>query len=139
MQDQNWTEGWKALQQLFQPPAAGSDTMLQTTCCFWENQNRILEQMQKFTEGWFERRQAGIEAALKAGQRICETESPIDAIREYQDWAVGAISRVTADNLALQQELLAIVALMQPQAPNTLLEEKTSATSPAVQTRPRAV
>ena len=139
MQDQNWTEGWKALQQLWQTPAPGSDAMRQTTCSFWENQSRILAQMQKFTDGWYERRQTGIEAALKAGQRICEAESPIDAIREYQDWAVGAISRVTADNLALQQEFLAIAALIQPQAPDALLEEKAPASPTAVQTRPRAV
>jgi hypothetical protein len=140
MQDPNWTERLNAMQRFWLPPAAGSENLRQNAQCFWENQNRILEQMQHFTEGWFKRRHAGTEAALAAGQRMCAAENPTDLLREYQDWAVGAFERIAADQLAFQQELLAIAALIQPQ-PQTLnaAPEETPQSAATVPPRPRAV
>lgn len=75
---------------------------------FWHGQDRILDCMQAFTMGWFERRHAGTRAALEAAKRICAARTPIDAAREYQDWASGSLQRVATDSVALQRELMDI-------------------------------
>jgi hypothetical protein len=47
---------------------------------------------------------------LEAAERICKAETPIDLLREYQEWASGAFQRVIADGLACQQQAMEIVA-----------------------------
>jgi hypothetical protein len=35
-----------------------------------------------------------------------EAATPLDALREYQDWLAGAVSRLLEDGLACQQQAL---------------------------------
>lgn len=94
-----------------------SETMRKNACAFWENQDKILDAMQTFADGWFERRHAGTHAALEAAQRMCKAGTPVDLVREYQEWANGALQRVMADGLACQQQFMAVAgAARQPLA-----------------------
>jgi hypothetical protein len=126
----NVTEQLNAMQRMFLPTSEMSETMRKNVCSFWENQDKILDAMQTFADGWFERRHAGTHAALEAAQRMCKAEAPVDLVREYQDWASGALQRVMADGLACQQEYMAVIgAVAPPLAP--LGSEKDADTSRA--------
>jgi len=70
---------------------------------FWESQSRLLDDMQEFASGWFDRRHLGTQAALEAVQKACEAKSPADAFACYQQWAVGAALRILDDQFAYQQ------------------------------------
>ena len=41
--------------------------------------------------------------ALEAAQRMCKAQTPVDMVREYQDWVGGAFQRVMADGVACQE------------------------------------
>jgi hypothetical protein len=71
---------------------------------FWENEETILAGMKDFSDGWFERRRVGTHAALETARRIGEATTPLDAVREYQDWVSGAMARLLEDVLAFQQQ-----------------------------------
>jgi hypothetical protein len=73
---------------------------------FWQNEQTVLDRMQEFAEGWFARRHVGTTAALEAAKRIGEAATPLDAMREYQDWLGGAIGRLVEDGMAYQQHAL---------------------------------
>jgi hypothetical protein len=45
---------------------------------------------------------------------MCKAESPVDLLREYQDWASGAFQRLMADGLACQQQCMAVVGTIAP-------------------------
>src|SRR5215831_4656445 len=59
--------------------------------------------------GWFERRHVGTHTALEAAQRMCKAQTPVDLVREYQEWVGGAFQRVMADGVACQQFVGAFV------------------------------
>lgn len=73
---------------------------------FWQGEETVLDGMKEFADGWFARRQTGTRAALEAAKRIGEAATPLDAVREYQDWLNGAVSRLVEDGLAYQQHAL---------------------------------
>ncbi len=75
---------------------------------FWRGQDRILDCMQVFARGWFDRRHAGTRAALEAARRICTAATPFEAAQEYQNWVSGSLQRVATDSVALQRELMDI-------------------------------
>lgn len=111
----NVTEQITAMQKMFLPTSAVADTLRENACCFWQNEDKALDSMQSFTNGWFERRHTGTHAALEAAERMCKAETPIEFLREYQDWLNGAIGRVSSDGLACQQHLMAVAgAFWQP-------------------------
>jgi hypothetical protein len=113
----NVAEPLSAMQRIFLPTSELSETMRMNACSFWEHQKRILDAMQTFTHGWYERRHTGTDAAFEAAQRMCKAETPIDVVREYQEWASGALQRVMADGLACQQQFMAVAgALERPSA-----------------------
>ncbi|MCG6207827.1 hypothetical protein LPW26_24525 [Rhodopseudomonas sp. HC1] len=72
---------------------------------FWQTEETILAGMKEFAEGWFERRRIGTHAALEAAKLISQAATPLDALREYQDWLGGAFARVLEDGMAFQQQL----------------------------------
>jgi hypothetical protein len=114
----NVTEQINAVQRMFLPASTISEAVRKNACCFWESQDKILDNMQTFANGWFERRHAGTRAALEAAERICKAETPVDLLREYQEWASDAFQRVVADGLACQQQSMKIVAALgQPLLP----------------------
>jgi hypothetical protein len=87
-------------------PTAALKTYAPMGVKFWENQETALDGMKELADGWFARRHAGAQAALEAARRIGDAATPLDIIREYQDWIKGATERVMADGMACQQQLL---------------------------------
>ncbi|MBV9835894.1 MAG: hypothetical protein JO055_15865 [Alphaproteobacteria bacterium] len=75
---------------------------------FWHGQDKILDCMQVFVRGWFERRHVGTQAALETAQRMCMAKTPIDVARELQEWAAGSLQRIAQDGVALQREAMDI-------------------------------
>ncbi|ABD88334.1 hypothetical protein [Rhodopseudomonas palustris] len=45
-------------------------------------------------------------AALEAARRIGEADSPVDIVREYQDWLRGAVARLLEDGAAYRTHLI---------------------------------
>ncbi|MBI5132403.1 MAG: hypothetical protein HZA66_23430 [Rhodopseudomonas palustris] len=85
---------------------------------FWEGEETILAGMKEFADGWFERRRIGTHAALETARRIGEAATPIDVVREYQDWLAGAASRLLEDGMAFQQQVMKANARLAPHLPH---------------------
>lgn len=81
---------------------------------FWEGQSKVLDSMQKFSTGWFDRRHVGTRAALETSLRACESRNAIDMFACYQEWAAGAASRILDDQIAYQQLVHTAVSSMVP-------------------------
>jgi hypothetical protein len=81
--------------------------------------------MQSFAGGWFDRRHEGTRAALDAAQRMCAARTPLDAMREYQEWASGSLQRMAADSLVLQRGMMEITEAMiaAPAMPTTMVQQ----------------
>ena len=100
-------EQWNTLQKMFLATSAFSGTIRENTLRFWENQEKLLDNMQALTNGWFERRHAGTRAAREAAERMCGTEAGVDVLSAYQAWVNGAFQRIMADGLSCQQQIMA--------------------------------
>ncbi|MBB1091690.1 hypothetical protein HUU61_10345 [Rhodopseudomonas palustris] len=96
-------------------PAAG--TYAPVGVKFWENEETVLAGMKEFAEGWFERRRIGTHAALETARRMGEAATPLDSIREYQDWFGGAMARLLEDGIAFQQQVMKANARLAPHLP----------------------
>jgi len=79
---------------------------------FWESQSKVLDSMQRFSAGWFDRRHVGTRAALEASLRACESKNAAEMIACYQEWAAGAASRILDDQIAYQQLVHTAVSSM---------------------------
>jgi hypothetical protein len=90
------------------PPIAPSAEATTKVADFWHGQDKVLDCMQIFVRGWFERRHAGTQAALHSAQRICMARTPLDAAREFQEWVSGSLQRVAQDSVAFQREVMDI-------------------------------
>jgi hypothetical protein len=75
---------------------------------FWRGQDKVIDCMQGFALGWFERRHADTKAALESARRMCTARTPADAAREFQEWASGSLQRAAQDGVAFQREIMAI-------------------------------
>ena len=75
---------------------------------FWRGQDKVLNCMQAFVRGWFERRHVGTQAALQSAERMCAARTPVDVAREFQEWASGSLQRVAQDSVAFQREIMDI-------------------------------
>jgi hypothetical protein len=118
------TQQFEAVQRMmFVPSSAALEDNVRR---FWDTQDKLLDNMAKFTNGWFERRHIGTHAAHEAAQRMCTAQTPEDLGREYQEWITGALQRVTDDGLACQQLVGAFAALLLDAAPQQQPEERTS-------------
>jgi hypothetical protein len=107
MSNTDFSEQWKSMQQMFLLNFHHSESMRENARRFWENQNKILDNMEAFTSNWFKRRHTGTYSAQEAAQRMCGTESMVDVVQAYQDWAKGAFERLMADRLACQEQIVA--------------------------------
>jgi|SRR6476620_3632884 Phasin protein len=107
MSNTDFSEQWKSMQQMFLLNFHHSESMRENARRFWENQNKILDNMEAFTSNWFKRRHTGTYSAQEAAQRMCGTESMVDVVQAYQDWAKGAFERLMADGLACQEQIVA--------------------------------
>jgi hypothetical protein len=104
----NVAEQWiSMMQRAFLPNSEFSATFRENAHRFWENQEKILTNMQAFSNSWFERRHTGTLSAAEAADRMCSTQKMVDLMAAYQDWARGAIERMMADGLAWQQQIIA--------------------------------
>jgi hypothetical protein len=97
------SEASTALEKMFLPTPEIAATFRDNVRRFWENQGKILDNMQAVANGWFDRRRTGTHAAREAAERMCGTETYFDLVREYQDWARGAFERIAAD----QEQIMA--------------------------------
>jgi hypothetical protein len=92
---------------------------------FWESQERILDNMQAFANGWFERRHMGTLSAREAAERMCGTGTIVGLIQAYQDWTRGTFERIMADGLSCQQQIFAATsALTSPPLAPSISEKK---------------
>lgn len=116
MESTTWTEQWSAMQKMFLPTSVFSATLRENTRRFWENQEKVLDSMQELSNGWFERRRTGTQAAREAAERMCGTETGsetfVDLIQAYQHWANGAFERIMADGLSCQQQMMAVTGAL---------------------------
>lgn len=138
MKSVNVTDELNAMQRMFLPSDL-SEAMQKNACGFWENQDKILDAMQAFANGWFERRHTGTRAALESAQRMCKAQTPVDLAREYQDWASGALQRIMADGLDYQRQFMTVAAALVP-SPTLLAGEREESSRGEARTaiRPKA-
>jgi hypothetical protein len=103
------------MQRAFPASSAFGAAARQNATGFWTAQEKLLEYMEEFAEGWFARRHEGTRSALAAAGEMAKADTPFDAMREYQKWAAGSFERVAQDCIACQKELLEMGRLtMQP-------------------------
>jgi hypothetical protein len=133
METSNFAEQWSSMQKMFLPTSAMSATLRENAGRFWENQDRVLDQMQALANGWFERRRTGTHSAREATERMCKTETIVDLAQAYQDWARGAFERIMADGLSWQQHLMALISAFgsPPLAPSAGEKEKETEPAPS--------
>jgi hypothetical protein len=98
-------------------PAAALKTYAPAGVKFWENEATVLDGMKEFTDGWFARRRAGTLAALETARLMGEAATPIDALRSYQDWFSGAMTRLMEDGIACQHQIMKAGAGFGPTLP----------------------
>jgi hypothetical protein len=109
------TQQFEAVQRMMLVPSSAA--LEDNVRRFWDTQDKLLDSMAKFANGWFERRHIGTRAAQVAAQRMCTAQTAEDLGREYQEWATGAVQRVSDDGLACQQLVGAFAALLLDAAP----------------------
>src|SRR5262245_25367391 len=107
MTNTDFSEQWKSMQKMFLMSFPHSESAQENARRFWENQDKILENMEAFTSNWFKRRHTGTHSAQEAAARMCGTESMVDVVQAYQDWAKGAFERMMADAIACQDQIVA--------------------------------
>ena len=113
------------MQKMFLPTPVILAPLRENACRFWESQEKVLDSMQALANSWFERRHTGTHKAREAAERMCGTESFVDLIQAYQDWAGGAFERIMADGLTCQQQMMAITGALAspPLAPSASEKE----------------
>lgn len=136
MQTESMSDYIVAAQQIFKIPAVFVEAAEANTRSFWKSQDKLLDEMKSFTDAWFERRHKGTQAALETGERMLKAPTPVDACREYQDWAKGAFERVVADSLTCQQLLAMMAVRVRPIAPG--VEKVAEEAQASVGLRPRS-
>ena len=87
-------------------PAAALKAYAPMSVKFWENQEKALDGLKEFAEGWFDRRHKGMQAALEAVQHIGDAETPSDLLQEYQNWFKREMELLVEDGKAYQQQVL---------------------------------
>lgn len=90
---------------------------------FWEGQEKMLDSMQKFSTGWFDRRHVGTKAAIDASLHACQAKNPTDMFACYQEWAAGATSRILDDQKAYQQLVQTAISSIASELPELPTDE----------------
>ena len=99
----DFTEQWSNMQKMFLASSEMSASFRESARQFWENQGKVLDNMQAFANAWFDRRRTGTHATREAAERMCGTKTYFDLVQEYQAWARGAFERIMAD----QEQIMA--------------------------------
>jgi hypothetical protein len=96
-----------AIMQRGLPPASAMTTLIrQNAGSVLNAQDKLLDHLQQFANGWFERRHIGTRESLACARQMCDAETPFDAMREYQKWAIGSFERVMRDGAAMQKHMI---------------------------------
>ena len=139
MTNLDYAEQWKSMQKMFLPTSVLSESFRENSRRFWENQDKILDNMQAFTNSWFDHRHTGTHSAQEAAERMCGTETMVDLVQAYQDWAKGAFERLLADGLACQQQIIAATgALTSPPIAPSVAEKEAEPTRPEIKASARS-
>jgi len=93
MTNTDFSEQWKSMQKMFLLSFPHSESVQENARRFWENQDKILDNMEAFTSNWFKRRHVGTHSAQEAAQRMCGTESVVDMFQAYQDFRADDVRR----------------------------------------------
>ena len=99
----DFTEQWSNMQKMFLQSSEMSASFRESSRRFWENQGKLLDDMQALANGWFDRRRTGTHAAREAVERMCGAKTYFDLVQEYQAWARGAFERIIAE----QEQIMA--------------------------------
>jgi len=131
MTNTDFSEQWKSMQKMFLPTSVLSESFRENARRFWESQDKILDNLQAFTNSWFDHRHTGTHSAQEAAERMCRTETIVDLAQAYQNWATGAVERIMADGLACQQQIVAATsALSSPPIAPSVTEKGAEPTRP---------
>jgi hypothetical protein len=112
MKTTDFVEQWYSIQRTFLSSPETSASFIENTRRFWENQERMLDNMQAFANGWFERRHTAAHSACEAAERMCGTVTIAGLVHTYQDWARGTFERMMADGLSCQQQIFAATSAL---------------------------
>jgi hypothetical protein len=140
MKETNTFDPFQIMQRAFPASPSLAAAAKQSAATFWDAQDKLLDSMEELVSGWFERRHVGAQEALSAARQICDSESPFDAMRECQKWAIGSFERMVQDGFAAQKHLLEfsrVTTQRLEQAVETARNEATEA-PPKVHSRARA-
>ena len=105
---------------------------------FWKTQAEVLDGMQAFAEGWFERRHLGTQAADEACERMCAAKTPGEWFHEYQTWCAGVYQRLMADGFRFQDGLRKAAEGVSPSVVPSFGKEQGEARPAASKARVRA-
>jgi hypothetical protein len=108
MMDRDNANGFNGMQQVFGFLEPARSAWARNWVNYWQSQEKILDRMEEFSRGWFERRHEAAAEALHAAERACEARTPADMVGEFQAWMTGSMQRIAADNLACQKHLMAV-------------------------------
>lgn len=66
---------------------------------FWQAQDRMLAEAEKFSSAWFKRRQEAAQSAMRASQEIASngTTDPAAAMKTIADWQAHSMERIAED------------------------------------------
>jgi hypothetical protein len=106
MKENTTFDPFQFLQRAFPASPGLSAAAKQHASAYWDSQDKLLDSMEEFVSGWFERRHTGTQEALAAARQVCDAESPFDAMRECQKWAIGSFERLVQDGFAAQRYFL---------------------------------
>jgi hypothetical protein len=123
-------------QSVFESSSGFRKAMSQAAIGFWNGQEQALGTMQEYANAWFERRHIGVHEALNTSQQMIDAASPVEAMREYQKWALGSFERTVDDGLSCQKQLLLMGSLLAP--PLSPFSEKPEMTSTSEESRRRS-
>ena len=137
MRSTDLTEQWSSMQKMFLSTSANSAILRENARRFWESQEKVLDSIQALANGWFDRRRTGTHTARETAERMCGTETFVDLMQIYQNWASGAFERMMADGLSCQQQIMAVTGALAspPIAPSAVEKESEPVRS---ETRPSA-
>jgi hypothetical protein len=126
----NISDTWKTMWEGALPGSQARELTRQSARTHWDGQQRILDSLEDFANGWFDRRGAGVRAATEAAQEMCGAPSLAQIFGAWQRWAAGATERLAADGMAWQQCLAVCGQHLTPSVPREIEESKAHAKTP---------
>jgi hypothetical protein len=140
MTDFNISETWKTMWEGALPGPQARELTRQSARSHWDGQQRILNSLEDFANGWFERRETGVRAAAEAAYEMCGAPTFVEVFATWQKWAAGAAERLATDGMAWQQCLTACGAPLMAFVPREAEEPKAPAkvTKSAARELPKA-